>query len=148
MRYRTLLFTPPERGSQKCVAKAAFAPGYSAGHKVWFHRLILSPSARGTNGIVQPLLSADSGVVGQVELAEEFRTRAQRCLKLAHEAPTLEAQTHWLAMAQLWFGLAQHAEEQDAMFLSNSPSRLGTPKQDDENGHSDGEGEGNGGGNQ
>ena len=46
-----------------------------------------------------------------MELAEEFRTRAQRCLQLAHSAPTLEAQTHWLAMAQLWFSLAEHAED-------------------------------------
>jgi hypothetical protein len=79
-------------------------------------------------------------VVGPVELAEEFRTRAQRCLKLAQDAPTLEAQTHWLAMAQLWFSLAQHAEEQDALFLSNAASRLG--KNDDENGHSNGNNEG------
>jgi hypothetical protein len=86
--------------------------------------------------------------VGQVELAEEFRTRAQRCLKLAHEAPTLEAQTHWLAMAQLWFGLAQHAEEQDAVFLSDNASRSGTQKQGDENGHSDANGEGDGVANQ
>jgi hypothetical protein len=75
-----------------------------------------------------------------VELAEEFRIRAQRCLKLAQEAPTLEAQTHWLAMAQLWFSLAQHAEEQDAMFLSKA---AGTMKENgDENGHSNGDGEG------
>jgi hypothetical protein len=77
-----------------------------------------------------------------VELAEEFRTRAQRCLKLAQEAPTLEAQTHWLAMAQLWFGLAQHAEEQDARFLSNTASQLHTKDNDDGNGHSNGNGEG------
>ena len=57
-----------------------------------------------------------------LELSEEFRTRAQRCLKLAHEAPTLEAQTHWLAMAQLWFDLAEHSEEQDARFLGRSTS--------------------------
>ena len=83
-----------------------------------------------------------------MELAEEFRMRAQRCLQLAHEAPTLEAQTHWLAMAQLWFGLAQHAEEQDAMFLGNSASRLGTPKNGDENGHANGGGDGEGDGDQ
>jgi hypothetical protein len=76
-----------------------------------------------------------------VELAEEFRTRAQRCLKLAHEAPTLEAQTHWLAMAQLWFSLAQHAEEQDALFLGKSPSSHEKKDNGDENGHSNGDGE-------
>lgn len=68
-----------------------------------------------------------------MELAEEFRTRAQRCLKLAHEAPTLEAQTHWLAMAQLWFNLAEHAEEQDARFVgSQSVSSLHAVEDSDE----------------
>jgi hypothetical protein len=52
-------------------------------------------------------------------LAAEFRARALRCLKLAHGAPTLEAQTHWIAMADLWLSLAQHAEEQDALFLAH-----------------------------
>ncbi|HET7681188.1 MAG TPA: hypothetical protein VFK79_13775 [Xanthobacteraceae bacterium] len=74
-----------------------------------------------------------------MELTEEFRTRAQRCLKLAQEAPTLEAQTHWLAMAQLWFSLAQHAEEQDAEFLGKSVSQLRT--KGDENGQPNGDGE-------
>jgi hypothetical protein len=83
-------------------------------------------------------------VVGQLELAEEFRTRAQRCLKLAQEAPTLEAQTHWLAMAQLWFNLAQHAEEQDALFLSTASSRLGMKDNGDENGQSNGNSESEG----
>lgn len=76
-----------------------------------------------------------------MELAEEFRARSQRCLKLAQEAPTLEAQTHWLAMAQLWLGLAQHAEEQDAMFLSSQvPSKDG--KNGDENGQTNGDKDG------
>ncbi len=74
-----------------------------------------------------------------MELAEEFRTRAQRCLKLAQEAPMLEAQTHWLAMAQLWFSLAQHAEEQDAEFLSKSVSQLRA--RGGENGQPNGDGE-------
>jgi hypothetical protein len=74
-----------------------------------------------------------------VELAEEFRTRAQRCLKLAQEAPTVEAQTHWLAMAQLWFSLAQHAEEQDAAFLSRKAAPY-PKKSGDRNGHSNGNG--------
>jgi hypothetical protein len=78
-----------------------------------------------------------------VELAEEFRTRAQRCLKLAQEAPTLEAQTHWLAMAQLWFSLAQHAEEQDAQFLHDAASQLDPKDNGDENGHSNGDDQGN-----
>jgi len=78
-----------------------------------------------------------------VELAEEFRTRAQRCLQLAHSAPTLEAQTHWLAMAQLWFSLAEHAEEQDAAFLGQSTPQFRSEENGD-NGHSSGgEGEEN-----
>lgn len=77
-----------------------------------------------------------------MELAEEFRTRAQRCLKLAQEAPTLEAQAHWLAMAQLWFNLAQHTEEQDAQFLSKSAADLRAKEGRDENDRSNGEGGG------
>jgi len=49
-------------------------------------------------------------------LSDEFRTRAQRCLALAGAAPTLEAQTHWLSMAQLWLSLAQYSEEQETAF--------------------------------
>ena len=64
--------------------------------------------------------------------------RAQRCLKLAQDAPMLEAQAHWLAMAQLWFSLAQHAEEQDAAFLSKSVSQLRAKSE--QNGESNGEG--------
>lgn len=52
-----------------------------------------------------------------MELADEFRARAQRCLKLFQEAPTLGAQAHWISMAQLWLNLAHYAEEQDAEFL-------------------------------
>ena len=70
-----------------------------------------------------------------MELTEEFRTRAQRCLKLAHEAPTLEAQAHWLGMAQLWFSLAEHAEEQDAQFLNATTSQLRASGIGDKNGH-------------
>jgi hypothetical protein len=79
-----------------------------------------------------------------VALAEEFRTRAQRCLKLAQEAPTLEAQTHWLAMAQLWFSLAQHAEEQDEQFVSKTAAQYRDAENGDENGHSNGDGDGEG----
>jgi hypothetical protein len=78
---------------------------------------------------------------GLDELSTEFRARAQRCLKLARDAPTMEAQTHWLAMAQLWLGLAQHAEEQEALFLNHShDSETGKNGGDsDENGHSNGD---------
>lgn len=71
-----------------------------------------------------------------MKLSEEFRTRAERCLKLAHQSPTLESHTHWLAMAQLWFQLAEYGEAQDAAFLSSStvsleqPERHGDPDTD------------------
>ena len=48
-----------------------------------------------------------------MDLAADFRIRAQRCLALAGAALRLEAQTHWLGMAQLWLNLAQYAEEQE-----------------------------------
>jgi hypothetical protein len=48
-----------------------------------------------------------------MELCDEFRIRAQRCLALAGAASTLDAQSHWLSMAQLWLNLAQFAESQD-----------------------------------
>jgi hypothetical protein len=47
-------------------------------------------------------------------------------------------------MAQLWFSLAQHSEEQDALFVSKTASTQG--KQDsNENGHSEGNGPGENG---
>ena len=49
-----------------------------------------------------------------MDLADEFRARAERSLKYAREAPTVESQTHWLSMAQLWHNLAHDADEQDA----------------------------------
>ena len=58
-----------------------------------------------------------------MELADDFRIRAQRCLALAGAAPTLEAQTHWLGMAQLWLNLAQYAEEQDQHPVRKAPPR-------------------------
>jgi hypothetical protein len=90
-----------------------------------------------------PDLRCKQRVVGHVEIAEEFRTRAQRCLKLAQQAPTLEAQTHWLAMAQLWFSLAQHSEEQDAQFVSRSGVQIQKSERG-ENGHPSGNGNGDG----
>jgi hypothetical protein len=58
-----------------------------------------------------------------MELCEEFRIRAQRCLALAGAASTLEAQTHWLSMAQLWLNLAQFAENQDQHSAAAEPLR-------------------------
>jgi hypothetical protein len=52
-----------------------------------------------------------------MDLSDDFRIRARRCLALAGAAPTIESQTHWLSMAQLWFSMAQHAEERDVSFL-------------------------------
>lgn len=60
----------------------------------------------------------ESGIVIPMELADEFRARAQRCLKFSQEAPAMEAQAHWISMAQLWLNLAHFAEDQDAEFLS------------------------------
>ena len=48
-----------------------------------------------------------------MHLPGEFRSRAQHCLAFSREAPTIEAHTHWLAMAQFWFNLAELAEHQD-----------------------------------
>jgi hypothetical protein len=62
-----------------------------------------------------------------MELSQDFRARAQRCLALAGAAPTIEAQTHWLGMAQLWLNLAQYSEDQDARFLSENTRHLADP---------------------
>jgi hypothetical protein len=59
-----------------------------------------------------------------MDLCDEFRTRAQRCLALAGAAPTLEAQTHWLSMAQLWLNLAQFAEDEDQHSHATARPRL------------------------
>ena len=66
------------------------------------------------------------GIVGEhgMELSDEFRTRGHRCLALAGAAPTLEAQSHWLSMAQLWHSLAQYAEDQDQRFLSEGAAAV------------------------
>lgn len=78
-----------------------------------------------------------------MDIAEEFRTRAQHCLKLAHEALTLEAQTHWLAMAQLWFSLAEHAEERDAASIGEASAWPQVGRKHG-NGHADGNDSGEG----
>ena len=64
-----------------------------------------------------------------MELYDEFRIRAQRCLALAGAAPTIEAQTHWLSMAQLWLSLAQFAEDQDQHFVRDGAAGLHAPAQ-------------------
>jgi hypothetical protein len=48
-----------------------------------------------------------------MDLPGEFRTRAQHCLALSRESATIEAQGHWVAMAQFWFNLAEMAEHQE-----------------------------------
>lgn len=70
-----------------------------------------------------------------MDLADEFRARAQRCLKLAQEAPTQGAQTHWLGMAQLWFNLAEYSEAQDAAFQDAAFVGDGEPPRLDESKH-------------
>ena len=73
-----------------------------------------------------------------MDLTDEFRVRSERCLKLAREAPTAEAHTHWLAMAQLWLSLAEHAEEQEAGLLARARPPLaekGLDGDGDENEH-------------
>src|SRR4051812_12184054 len=48
---------------------------------------------------------------GRVELSQEFRANSAQCLTLSKDANSIEAQGYWVAMAQFWFQLAQHAEE-------------------------------------
>ena len=50
-----------------------------------------------------------------VELSKEFRANAAQCLKLSHEANSTGSQAYWVAMAQFWFQLAQHAEDREAV---------------------------------
>ena len=59
-----------------------------------------------------------------MELSDDFRTRAERCLSLAREAPTLEAHTHWISMAQLWLSLAQFSEDQEESFMREGPMAI------------------------
>ena len=55
-----------------------------------------------------------------MSLNDEFRERAYRCLALAESAPSIEARTHWLSMAQLWFNLVEYAEAQDEKFVRDA----------------------------
>ena len=55
-----------------------------------------------------------------MDLADEFRTRAQGCLQRAHDAPSIESQTHWLSMAQLWHKMAGYADEQDTRLVQRA----------------------------
>lgn len=50
-----------------------------------------------------------------MELSKEFRKNAAECLSLSQEAHSLESQGYWIAMAQLWFDLAVHAEDRKAI---------------------------------
>jgi hypothetical protein len=71
-----------------------------------------------------------------LELAEEFLKNATECLRRAEEANTMEAQIHWLSMAQFWRNLAQQTTEDD-MVTRSDPA---IP----DNGKSNGEENGNG----
>jgi hypothetical protein len=70
-----------------------------------------------------------------VELAEEFLKNADECLRLAQDAHTLEAQIHWLSMAQFWRNLAQQAEEEDAIARGQPPIPDTGKTNGDENGN-------------
>jgi hypothetical protein len=50
-----------------------------------------------------------------VELSQDFRANAAECLKLSQEASSRGSQSYWVAMAQFWFQLAQHAEDREAI---------------------------------
>ena len=56
-----------------------------------------------------------------MDLPGQFRTRAQHCLALSREASTIEAQAHWVAMAQFWFNLSEMAEHQDDGGTQDAP---------------------------
>jgi hypothetical protein len=64
-----------------------------------------------------------------VELSQDFRANAAECLKLSQEASSRGAQSYWLAMAQFWFQLAQHAEDREAIESVN-PAMIGPPNDD------------------
>jgi hypothetical protein len=71
-----------------------------------------------------------------LELAKEFLKNATECLRRAEEANTIEAQIHWLSMAQFWRNLAQQTTEEDMIAQSGSVVS--------DKGKSDGEENGNG----
>ena len=50
-----------------------------------------------------------------MELSRDFRANAAHCLKLSHEANSTGSRAYWVAMAQFWFQLAQHAEDREAI---------------------------------
>ena len=59
-----------------------------------------------------------------MDLEADFRSRAERCLALARDAPTVEAHVHWISMAQLWLNLAQYAEDQEQTFVRMAMTKL------------------------
>jgi hypothetical protein len=67
-----------------------------------------------------------------LDLADEFRTRAAECLRLAGNAHSLADQTMWLDMAQFWLRLSEHAREQEAATSVDPTHRS------DENGNGNG----------
>jgi hypothetical protein len=68
-----------------------------------------------------------------LDLADEFRTRAAECLRLAENANTLADQTMWLDMAQFWLRLSEHAREQEQTATKSEPAR-----RSEENGNGNG----------
>jgi hypothetical protein len=68
-----------------------------------------------------------------MDLSQEFRLRAERCLELAREAMTVESHAHWIAMAQLWLNLGNFAEELDGLPAS-PPLANAQPKAQEDSG--------------
>ncbi len=68
----------------------------------------------GTKWLPRMFPGRKSGALA-LELSEEFRNNARHCLELSGKAESLQAQGYWVAMAQLWFDLALHAEDRQAI---------------------------------
>jgi hypothetical protein len=50
-----------------------------------------------------------------VELSKQWRMKAADCLRLSRETSTLEAQNHWVSMAEFWFRMAEHVEDREVI---------------------------------
>jgi hypothetical protein len=72
-------------------------------------------AAYGLERKARSIIASVSGGEWDLELVEEFLRNANQCLRLAQEAHTIEAQIHWLSMAQFWRNLAQQVEEEEAV---------------------------------
>jgi hypothetical protein len=73
----------------------------------------LGAGPAGTKSTFQSYAPCSAGGTVALELATEFRSNALECLRLSREAVSIASQVHWISMAQLWFQLAQHAEDRE-----------------------------------